>query len=142
MYVEPKYPPNFARILAAFPKADQPGVFFCYGRAVYNPSKVEVPDFIMAHEEVHSISQGDDPEGWWDRYIADRAFRLNEELLAHRCEYVFLVNKEERTGPINRPRRRQLSKFCAERLLNPLYDCHLTKDAALRLIRNGAKNAA
>ncbi|HUP05451.1 MAG TPA: hypothetical protein VMU19_15740, partial [Bryobacteraceae bacterium] len=82
----------------------------------------------------------DDPDGWWRRYIESEQFRFNEELLAHRIEYAFLLN--ERKANMTRAQRRHLSQFCAERLRNPLYGIRVTKERAVRLIRNGELHAA
>ena len=133
-------PPNFDAIRRAFPLAEDNGVLFCHGTKIYNPDGVDIPPFIIAHEEAHSISQGDDPDGWWRRYIESEQFRFNEELLAHRIEYAFLLN--ERKANMNRAQRRHLSQFCAERLRNPLYGIRVTKEKAVRLIRNGELHAA
>jgi hypothetical protein len=81
--------------LAAFPKADQPGVLFAFDGCVYNPSGLEIPWALVEHENVHlrrqrEISSPDQRTGaevWWDRYLRDPEFRYHEELLAHAAEY-------------------------------------------------------
>jgi hypothetical protein len=88
-----KRPPNFDQILAAFPKADQPGVIFAYGDAIYSPSGFEILPALVAHEGVHLARQKDHarPEDWWEWYIKSDDFRYTEELLAHAAEYKVLA---------------------------------------------------
>lgn len=85
------YPPNFAQIAAAFPIKGMPGIIYAYGDRIYNPSGVSTPAWIMAHEETHGAQQklgdGYDVKAWWDRYIADPTFRLEQEIPAHRAEW-------------------------------------------------------
>lgn len=61
-------PPNYAEILAVFPHAARAGVFFCYGRAIWNPSGATISPSLMAHETVHADRQASDPDGWWKKY--------------------------------------------------------------------------
>ena len=121
-------PPNFAEILAAFPRASQPTVIFCYGDAIYNPSRCTISEALIAHETAHSIRHGLDPEGWWRRYIADPRFRLNEEVIAHAAEYMVACRGKARPG------RRVDLRAIAEKLADPLYGFHLTKERAAKLI--------
>jgi hypothetical protein len=109
-------PPNFDLILAAFPKASDPGVMFAYAGSIYNPSGKTIPDALIAHENVHLNRQiFDGADKWWQRYLEDSEFRYREELLAHAAEY-----KAQAIGDRN---------FCAgllvrtaARLTAPLYN--------------------
>jgi hypothetical protein len=108
------WPPNFERILAAFPNADKPGVIFAHGD-IYNPSGNVIPPALMAHEEVHLNRQRNaGPTQWWDRYLTDSEFRYNEELLAHVAEF-----KAQRGNDRNQGARLLLAT--ALRLVAPLY---------------------
>jgi len=128
MIVVPERPPNFEAILAAFPGAANPGVIFCYGRFVYNPSGAVISPALHAHESVHSRSQGDDPKGWWWRYIDDAKFRFDEELPAHAAEYAVA------SRGLSRPGRRQELRQIAGRLASALYGRMVRVDVAKRLI--------
>ena len=120
-------PPNFEQLLAAFPKADGPGVLFAYGGRIYNPSGISIPPALIAHENVHLARQNDmDPRDsyptrvtgadvWWDHYLRDTEFRYNEELLAHAAEF-----KVQRAGDRNASARLLMST--ALRLVAPLYN--------------------
>lgn len=125
------YPPNFAAINAEFRVAGKP-VFFCYGDTVFNPSKAVISPELMAHEETHSIRQGDDPAGWWERYINDKAFRLEEETAAHITEYRYIMEYDSR-----RNSRRVALKRIAARLSSDLYGGLIRYDDAVKLLKQG-----
>jgi hypothetical protein len=110
-------PPNFERILAAFPHADGK-VLFAYGDTIYNPKGIQIPHYLLAHEAVHGMRQlgqgGVDP--WWDKYIDDAEFRYQEELASHRVEYAVLAQQVQ-----DRNARAKLLMATAARLVAPLY---------------------
>jgi hypothetical protein len=109
-------PPNFEQLLAAFPRADQPGVLFAYYPNIHNPGGIVVPPALIAHEEVHLNRQRDaGPTTWWDQYLTDNGFRYNEELLAHAAEF-----KAQRYNDRNASAR--LLTATALRLVAPLYN--------------------
>lgn len=116
-------PPIFDRIVAAFPKAADPGVIFAWGHAIYNPSGVMVPPALLAHEAVHGErqllaaeyeTQEESVVDWWDAYISDPEFRYHEELPAHAAEFRVLM-------PTDRNARAKLAMTTARRLIAPLY---------------------
>ena len=72
------YPPNIEAIRAEFEL--NPRVVFTYGETIYNPGGGKITDDLMVHEETHAKQQGDDPGAWWDRYLVDVDFRLNQEV--------------------------------------------------------------
>lgn len=110
-------PPNFDRILSAFPGADKHGVLFAYGEDIYNPSGVTIPHWLLAHEYRHCARQWQaDPEAWWEKYITDSEFRYGEELLAHVEEYI-----AQARGTRDRNARVKLEMRTAARLIAPLY---------------------
>ena len=121
------YPPNFQEILRVFPKADMPGVIFAYDGKIYNPSGLNVPPALIAHEAVHldrqralgpkpgAVTQWSGADLWWDQYLRDDKFRYHEELLAHAAEFWYL-----RGGDRNVSAR--LLTSTALRLTAPLYN--------------------
>lgn len=121
-------PPNFEKVAAAFKGAHSPGVIFCYGDTIYHPGGGPLSASLIAHENVHSARQGKDPEGWWDRYIADPQFRFIEELLAHRIEYAVA------SKGMTRNQRRQCLRPIARRLSSSLYGGLVSPDQAKLLI--------
>lgn len=82
-------PPNIEAIKARFAIRPEDRVIFTYGDTIYNPGghPIEQNPDLIAHEEVHTRQQGSDPAGWWERYLIDDSFRLNQEIEAYRVQY-------------------------------------------------------
>lgn len=81
------YPPNIDAIRVVLnPHAD---TTFAYGDTIYNPAHLDLAPDLIHHEEVHQKQQGNDPAGWWLRYLSDTAFRLSQELEAYGEQYAF-----------------------------------------------------
>jgi hypothetical protein len=95
--------------------ASLPRAIFCYGDTIFNPSGNKLSDALVAHEAAHGARQGTDPDVWWDRYIADKTFRLEEEIVAHRVEW-----RRFCTDDPNRHERRRYLAAIAGRLNFPL----------------------
>lgn len=115
MLIVYKRPPMFDEIDAVFHIAGQE-VIFAWGHKIYNPEHVTVGPELVAHETVHGLRQGDDPESWWRQYLYDPVFRLAEELPAHRAELSVLLRKAH-----TRNERRFYIKNVALKLAAPLY---------------------
>jgi len=118
-------PPNFQAINDRFQVRGKP-VIFCYGEVIYNPMRVNVGPDLVAHERVHSIRQlafAGGVTAWWDRYIADGRFRLEEEIPAHRAEYQFWAQHKDADKPVKgfRSARDYHLVQIARRLAGPLY---------------------
>jgi hypothetical protein len=108
-------PPNIIEIAAHFPLSGDE--IFTYGDTIYTPAQLSRS--LVAHEKVHIKQQlGMGPEAWWDRYLEDPQFRLEQELEAHRAEY--------KAGG-------KLSEI-AERLASPLYGGLVSEDEAREMI--------
>ena len=130
MKILERQPPNIDAIREVFDVPE--GVIFCYGDAIYNPGRGDISPELHAHEQIHSDRQGDDPDGWWEKYMADAAFRLEEEMLAHRAEYQkFLEN-----GPSRNQRRRRL-QILAKRMSSAMYGRMISFEDAKRGIKFG-----
>lgn len=129
-------PPNYDRIAAAFKLV--PGVVFAYAPAIYNPHSVTLMSYIIDHERVHIARQGDAPGAWWDRYIADQAFRLEEELVAHVAEIRSYVS----THADNRNSAGYWLMMCAQRISSKVYGRMIGYMAALELLRKLYDGAA
>lgn len=128
------YPPNYSKIAAVFDLRRWPRAIFCYGDTIYNPSGNEVPLALIAHETAHSERQDGKPEAWWDRYLADRKFRLEEEIIAHRVEWLRFCAD----GP-NRHDRRGYLAAIAGRLASPFYGSMITVHRAREIIMGEAE---
>lgn len=131
-------PPNFKAINDRFNVRGKP-VIFCYGDAIFNPMRVAVGPDLVAHERVHSMRQLAHPGGvsyWWDRYIADNRFRLEEEIPAHRAEYQYWAQRADADRPVKgfRSAREFHELQIAQRLSGPLYGGLISLSQAKALI--------
>jgi len=140
--VKNERPPNYEQIAAAFNIKGRYGIIFTYGSTIYNPDGEPVSPDLFAHEEVHERQQRDilalslnrptnGPAEWWDRYIADPEFRLDQEVEAYRAQYKFA---QENYG---RDQRRALLKHISKALAGPMYGYLMSPDEARRTIQRG-----
>ncbi len=99
MKISRAYPPNYREIVARIPAVkSRRGIIFTYGHTIYCPGgNTNLPAHLIAHEETHAREQ--DRIGiqeWWDQYLTDVSFRLDQELLAYQKQYSVLANRAER----------------------------------------------
>lgn len=125
------YPPNYAEIKAAF--RPHPNTVFAYGDTIYSPSSVTLSADIVEHERVHFAQQlrAGGAEEWWQRYIADPSFRLEQEIEAYRAQYAT-------AAALPRADRRRLLARISKTLASALYGSLVTKEQARRLIAGTA----
>lgn len=90
MKISKENPPNWKEIQQFLYPDTGSNAIFCYGDTVYNVPTDTLRDDLMVHEQVHSVQQGIDPKGWWDKYLTDSQFRLGQELEAYGSQYAFL----------------------------------------------------
>lgn len=134
-------PPLYDEIVAVFSRAAGPGVIFCWGNTMHVPRPVlaAVPPELVAHEQVHALRQGHDPEAWWRRYLVDEAFRLNEEFPAHAAEFRALCTMHRHKWNDARAMRRVFGARIAAKLASPLYgDMISIADAKALLIESAS----
>jgi hypothetical protein len=61
------------------------GVIITYGDTIYCKWKVKEPK--LTHEKVHIKQQKEmGVDEWWDKYLSDEQFRLQQELEAYKAE--------------------------------------------------------
>lgn len=113
------YPPVYERCIAAFgadPIVGKP-VIWSWGSTIYNPMNIAIPHELLRHEAVHGERQGagETINSWWDKYLTSPQFRYDEELVAHRAEWMDYIRY--RPGKDNTA---MLNKI-AERLASALY---------------------
>lgn len=109
-------PPNIEAIRAKFPISLMGGIVFAYSPDIYVPSGHPLPEWIIAHEEVHVLRQGDNPAEWWHQYIEDEAFRFEEELAAHKAEYRMVCRLTN-----DRETQNKMLSHIAAKLIDPIY---------------------
>lgn len=126
------FPPNIADIRKRFEMTGFPTAVFAYGDTLYNPSGIPVPQDLIAHEETHSKQQKVyGLEEWWDKYLTDDGFRLQQELEAYKEQHRYA--QEHYT----RDMRRWVLSESSKNLASKLYGKIINKRQAQELIKNG-----
>lgn len=123
-------PPNHAAIVKAFGEP-APTVVYTYGDTLYIPSGKKPDKQLLAHEETHTRQQSiTSPEDWWEHYLADPQFRLEQELEAYRVQYKAMFTL---------PRKHRLFylEHIAKSLSGEMYGKIVTFDEAVNLITEG-----
>lgn len=87
MKIVNEWPPNIDLIKAVLKPSKE--TVFCYGDTIYNPSGKTLSPDIEEHEAIHSRQQRDNKDGWYTKYLTDKAFRLEQELQAYGEQYKF-----------------------------------------------------
>ena len=126
------FPPIYPKLVETFRIHERRDVVFSFGPKLYNPYGTYIPDAIIVHEAIHGARQGkgvNDVNGWWSRYMVDPAFRLVEEIHAHRAECRWLLEHNDRR------RRRAAIKQVAAKLAAPLYGSLVTLSEARKLLK-------
>ena len=129
MKVVNDFPPNIAAIREAFPLSGYE--IFAYGDTIFSPKSTFLAPELIVHEEVHREQQGDDVEGWWDRYLVDKDFRASQELEAHIAEWLNLKSRIK-----DRNERVKACAHVARKLAAPLYGKVFSYRNAMDHLRN------
>lgn len=127
MEVNHTIPPIYQRAKKQFGVTWDMGVIFTYGDQIY--SKNDINEFKMVHEKVHIKQQekiGKDI--WWDKYFADKEFRLSQELEAYKAEA-----KEIQKVP-NRRIRFQMIEQIARDISSKFYGNIISFDEAFEIL--------
>lgn len=129
-------PPNYLKIVAAFPKAIKKSTIFAYAPNIYVSDNKPISKALEVHEQVHLDRQQayeGGAESWWNRYLIDPKFRFEEELLAHIAEYQFLMQNGSRKD------RRVALHMIATRLSSNLYGFRISYDKACNALSKEKK---
>lgn len=127
------YPPIYEEIKKKFKLSGRE--VFTFGDTIYNPAKLQISDHLMIHEETHGEQQKHDDtvaKIWWQRYLQDKEFLLNQEVEAYSNQYKFICNKVKDRNA----RFRNLHIICQD-LAGPMYGNAISYTDAMRRIRNG-----
>jgi hypothetical protein len=128
-------PPNYDALIAAFPAIPTLKPIFCYGDTIFNPFDRHVTEDLIVHENIHSYQQAAPsllgPDNWYQRYISDPAFRLEQEVEAYRAQYAFFTQTIRDRNLLFRN-----LQILATSLSSPLYGSLLPVSEARELIKN------
>lgn len=127
MQVINDYPPNYDKLVAAFPAIEMREVLITIGDKLYNPKDLEISDHVMHHEEVHSKQQlafEGGVEAYIAKFMADPAFRLEVEAEAYGKQCLFIYRRYGKT------RYHQAIQHYAKALAGPAYGNLCTPEEA------------
>lgn len=133
MKIIPERPPFYERVVARFPEiALTKNAVFTYGDVLYNPSGNNPPPYLIVHESVHMEQQARiGKDEWWDRFIGDEGFRLQQELEAYQAEYKAFCKMYR-----DRNERNSFLRFQALMCSSAMYGKMITFPDALTKIKN------
>ena len=120
-------PPILDKILKAGMKPKETTVV-TYKGILYNPSGVDIPPDIMVHEEVHARQQEED--GYLEKYLNDKGFRLDKEVEAFREQYKFVCEMLK-----DRNWRAKCLHSLAQELSSEVYGLNITIKEAIKKIQ-------
>ena len=124
------YPPNYETICKHIPAVRKNrNIVFTYGDTIYNPANNPLDAALLAHEQVH-VDRQTDPDAWWERYLTDVQFRLDEEVAAYRVQWQYAVANYGRAD------RRRLLQHITNDLSGAMYGKLISKYEAGNLITN------
>jgi hypothetical protein len=135
MKIVKQYPPNFDKIKTVFEHTEEHRALFCYGDTIYNPYDVEVTPDLEKHEETHSRQQGTFPDIWWDEYLNNKFFRLEQEIEAYGEQIIFLSSIIEDSNLLS-----WFKEKIAQALSSNLYGNLLNYGQAVSKLRHYVKN--
>lgn len=123
-------PPILEKLNAKGIYPDLKKVVFTYGSKIYNPGDCAIPDHLMHHEKVHCKQQGDNPDAWWDKYIDNALFRIEQEVEAYARQYEFICKFQK-----DRNERNNILMILARSLSGPTYGNVINQTDAFNLIK-------
>lgn len=100
---------------------------FTVGNTIHSAKGISAD--VLEHELTH-VAQQQDPEAWWEKYLADPTFRYEQELEAYRAQYRWIVQ--------NAPDRNIVAKhlvFYAKALSGPMYGNLVNFSDAIKQIK-------
>lgn len=133
MKLKKELPPNYEEIIKTLNPNEH--TVFTYGDTLYAPhitDDKQIEDHLWIHEETHEQQQKN-PVEWWNRYLADPDFRLEQELEAYGKQYAFVCKKN-----LNAKIKKLFLEHIAADLCSPIYGGLLTQGEAESKIRNKA----
>ena len=138
MIIKNEKPPIYEECVKAFGIDKRKGIVFTYGDCLYNPDGLDLPDHILVHESVHGNQQKHDDtvaKLWWERYIVDVKFRIEQEVEAYGAQYKFICEKVK-----DRNARYKSLHILAQDLSGDMYGrCLSYTDAIIKIKKEAIK---
>ena len=131
-------PPVWDKIIEKFGIKDGDPIFATYGDCLYSPSGIEPTDDLLVHEMCHAEQQAhseDTAKLWWQNYMYDPVWRVEQEAEAYGAQYAFLCAKYK-----DRNKRANILWDLAGILAGPIYGNATDRISAQKLIRAFAEH--
>lgn len=131
-------PPNHEEVSKFFNLKPEDVIFYTYGDKCYNPSMVKMPVEIIAHEEIHIEQQNaneDVANLWWQRYMKDPVWRVEQEAEAYGAQYAFVCRSHK-----DRNYRARYLDGISKHLSGPIYGNAIDYQGARRMILEFARD--
>lgn len=112
-------PPCYEEAAKIFGLKPDDIVYFTYGDIIYNPTGGTISPDTIVHEETHGEQQEMSSEVavfWWQRYMHDAEFRIEQESEAYGAQYEWLCRQYR-----DRNKRARMLHTLASALAGPLY---------------------
>ena len=132
MQIKNEKPPIYDKILQAGMQPSD-NVIYAYGNVIYNPSGKNITPDLIVHEKTHCRQQGNDPNDWWDRYLDDGIFRIQQEVEAYANQYNFICKIQK-----DKNKRNKILRNMAIILSSITYGSIIGSSAAYKMIKNKA----
>lgn len=128
-----EWPPRIEEIEKRFGQLPD-SVIFAWDDKIMVPGGRPIDPWLIDHELVHLGQQKDigGVDVWWDKYLVDDEFRLDQELAAHVVEYRSFCRHER-----DRNRQAAYLNWIAGRLAHKMYGNIISRGDAMRRIRRG-----
>ena len=111
-----------------------PQAVYTYGNTIYVPSGNPILEEILEHEKVHIKQQTEmDKDKWWERFLTDEYFRIEQEVEAYAVQYRFMCNKYK-----DRNHRDKILRNYGGTLGSPTYGSVIGGMKAMQMIRDKA----
>ncbi len=107
---------------------------FAYGDTIYNPSGMFIREDTIVHEKTHCRQQGNNPDAWWERYVQDGYFRINQEVEAYANQYSYICRNLVK----DRNQRNIILNDFARHLSGPIYGKMIGQGDAYAMISKKA----
>lgn len=129
-----KYPPNIEKIKKVF-DIEGRSVLFAYTPFIFNPLNGRIDEPLRIHELTHMAQQGENggPEKWWDKYLEDTEFRLEQEVEAYSNQYNSYCTFDK-----DRNARSNFLVHISKELSSDLYGNLIPYSQAFKLIKDHA----